>query len=140
MRSVYLLMAMIAALAVPAGAAMAAPKTPAPKAAAPKVPPTPPQLIARLDGLIATVDKGNVLIQARGAVNSGGWRQGKLRPLKGDAHTIVVEFVAVPPAPTQAVIEGLLPIHAATTVRLRKGVVAVRVMSGSNEITTEILK
>ena len=130
MRSVCLLMAMLTLLALPAGAAPPAPKAP----------PNPPQLIARLDGLIATADKGNVLIQARGAVTSGGWRQARLRPLKGDAKTIVVEFVATPPLSTQAVIEGLLPVHASTTLRLRRGVVAVRVMSGSNEITTEILK
>ena len=42
------------------------------------------------------------MIQARGAVGSGGWRAARLRPLKAgpaDAHTIVVEFVAIPPAP-----------------------------------------
>ena len=102
-----------------------------------------PRLIARIDNLIATADGGSVLIQARGAVDSGGWRQGRLRAVKSsaaDAHTIVVEFVAVPPAPTQAVIEGLLPIHAATRLPMRRGVVSVRVISGSNEITTQILK
>lgn len=116
---------MIATLALPAGAA-----TPAP----------PPELITHIDSVIATMDSGNVLIQARGAVGSGGWRQGRLRPAKGDANTIVVEFVALPPTSGRAVIEGLLPIHAATTLRWRRGVVAVRVISGSNEITTEILK
>jgi hypothetical protein len=127
MRSFFPAMAMVATLALPAGAQ-------------PASRPNPPQLIARVDSLIATVDRGNVLIQARGAVDSGGWRQGRLRPVKGDSHTIVVEFVATPPDGNRAVIEGLLPIHAATTLGLRRGVVAVRVISGSNEITTEILK
>ena len=125
MRSVCFPLAIIAVLALPAGAAPVAP---------------PMQLIAHIDSVIATMDSGNVLIQARGAVNSGGWRQRRLRPLKGDAHTFVMEFVATPPASTRTVIEGLLPIHAAATLRMRRGVVAVRVVSDSNEITTEILK
>jgi len=116
---------------------------PASAGAAEKPTPIPPRPIARIDSLIATLSKGDVMIQAMGAVDSGGWRQGRLHPVKGaatDARTIVVEFVATPPAPTQAVIEGLLPIAAATTLHMRRGVVSVRVMSGSNEITTQILK
>ena len=111
--------------------------------AAEKPPVTPPKLVSRIDGLFATAVKGNVVIQAKGAVESGGWRGAKLRPVKsgaGDAHTIVVEFVATPPPPTRAVIVGLLPVAANAIVRMRKGVVSVRVVSGSNEITTQILK
>jgi hypothetical protein len=83
------------------------------------------------------------VIQVKGAVEGGGWRGAKLRPVKSgaaDTHTIVVEFVATPPPPTRAVIFGLLPVAANTTVRVRKGVVSVRVVSNSNEITTQILK
>jgi hypothetical protein len=115
----------------------------APLRAAEKLPPVQPRLVARIDGLIATAAKGIVVIQARGAVSSGGWRAAKLRPLKsspGDAHTIVVEFVAVPPSPNQAVIEGLLPIAANATLPIRRGIFSVRAVSGSNEITTQILK
>jgi hypothetical protein len=115
----------------------------APAGAAEKPTPIPPKPISRIDGLFATLSKGDVVIQAKGAVDSGGWRQARLRPVKStaaDAHTIVVEFVATPPAPTQAVIQGLLPITAATTLHMRRGVVSVRVTSGSNEITTQILK
>ena len=115
----------------------------APLQAAEKPPVAQPRLVARIDGLIAIAAKGHVVIQARGAVGSGGWREARLRPLKtgpGDAHTIVAEFVANPPAPSQAVIEGLLPIAANATLKLRPGVFSVRVVSGSNEITTQILK
>jgi hypothetical protein len=114
-----------------------------PLQAAEKPPVAQPRLIARIDGLIAIAAKGHVVIQARGAVGSGGWREARLRPLKtgpGDAHTIVAEFVANPPAPSRAVIEGLLPIAANATLKLRPGVFSVRVVSGSNEITTQILK
>jgi len=130
MRRFCLSIAIIGLLAVPAGAAE-------------KLAPIPPRPIARIDSLFATLSKGDVMIQAKGAVDSGGWRQGRLRPVKStaaDAHTIVAEFVAIPPAPTEAVIEGLLPIAAATTLHMRRGVVSVRVTSGSNEITTQILK
>jgi hypothetical protein len=76
-------------------------------------------------------------------VGSGGWRGAVLKPVKsgpGEQHTIVVQFVAVPPPPNRAVIMGLIPIAASTTVRLRRGIVSVRAISGSNEITTQILK
>jgi hypothetical protein len=115
----------------------------APLQAAEKPPAAQLRLVARIDGLIATAAKGHVVIEARGAVGSGGWRAARLRPLKagpGDAHTIVVEFVANPPSPGQAVIEGLLPIAANAILPLRRGVFSVRVVSGSNEITTQILK
>jgi hypothetical protein len=114
-----------------------------PLKAAEKPPVVPPRLIARIDGLIATATNGKVVIQARGAVGSGGWRAAKLRTLKtipADAHTIVVEFVAVPPSPNQAVIAGLLPIAANATLPMRRGLFSVRAVSGSNEITTQILK
>jgi hypothetical protein len=148
MRRICLLLAAIALLAGPAEAATPAPPKPAaqkqvakPKAVAPAKPVVPQRLVARIDALIATEDKNNVLIQARGAVASGGWRQARLRAVKADdPHTIVVEFVATPPGENQAVIEGLLPIHASTSIRLRRGVVSVRVISSSNEITSQILK
>jgi hypothetical protein len=130
MRWVCIPIALIGFLTTPAGAAE-------------KPTPIPPRPIARIDSLMATLTKDAVVIQAKGAVDSGGWRQGRLRPVKStpaDAHTIVVEFVATPPAPTQAVVEGLLPIAAAATLHMRRGVVSVRVMSGSNEITTQILR
>ena len=131
MRRAYLLLVMTGALAFAASAAE-------------KPPVTPPQLVARIDGLFATLTGGKVVIQAKGAVASGGWRGAKLLPVKSgpaDARTIsVVEFVATPPAQTRAVIMGLLPVAANITIRMRKGVVSVRVISGSNEITTQILK
>jgi hypothetical protein len=100
--------------------------------------------VARIDGLIATAKGGNIVIQARGAVTGGGWKRVALKPVKtslpGDAHTIVLEFVAQPPASNQAVVPGLLPVSATITVRNRKGIVSVRAISAINEITTQILK
>jgi hypothetical protein len=133
MRRAFLPIAIVSVLAAPGGPVRAAEK--------PAV--LPPRLIARIDGLFATAKKGIVVIQAKGAVESGGWRGAKLRAVKSgpvDAHTIVVEFVATPPPPNRVVITGLLPVAANTSVRMRKGIVSVRVVSGSNEITTQILK
>jgi hypothetical protein len=100
--------------------------------------------VARIDGLIASAKGGSIIVQARGAVTGGGWKHAALKPVKpslpGDAHTIVLAFVAQPPASNQAVIPGLLPVTAAITVKTRKGVVSVRVTSAANEITTQILK
>jgi hypothetical protein len=127
MRGALVLMAMLVALPV--------------QAATPAAPDKP---VARIDGLIATAKGGNIVIQARGAVTGGGWKKPALRPVKsalpGDAHTIVVEFVAQPPPSNQAVIPGLMPVTATATVRSRKGIISVRAVSGANEITTQILK
>lgn len=127
MRGILVLMAMLAALPV--------------RAAAPVLTDKP---VARIDGLIAAIKGRNVVIQARGAVTGGGWKKPALRPVKstlpGDAHTIVVEFVAQPPPSNLAVIPGLMPVTATVTVRSRKGIISVRAVSAVNEITTQILK
>jgi len=127
MRGTLLLMAMLAALPV--------------QAASPVISDKP---VARIDGLIATAKGNTIVIQARGAVTGGGWKKPSLRTVKstlpGDARTIVVEFVAQPPPSNQAVIPGLMPVTATTTVRSRKGIISVRAVSAVNEITTQILK
>jgi hypothetical protein len=100
--------------------------------------------VARIDSLIATSQNGHIVIQAKGAVTGGGWTHIMLKPIKppppADAHTTVVEFVGVPPAPNEAVIQGLLPVAANLTLKSRKGIIAVRAISAANEITTQILK
>ena len=100
--------------------------------------------VARIDSLIATVKGGKITIQARGAVMGGGWKHVALKPAKptlpGDAHTIVLEFVAQPPLSNEAAIPGLLPVTATITLKARKGVISVRAVSAINEITTQILK
>lgn len=103
--------------------------------------PPAPQPVVRIDSLIATEANGVLVIQAKGAVGSGGWRGAMLKQVKSpDAHIVVVQFLATPPLPGKAVIPGLLPVSASTTIRIRGGIVTVRALSGSNEITTEILK
>ncbi len=83
-------------------------------------------------------------VQAKGAVPGGGWKHAALKPSKsaapGDAHVLVLDFVAEPPQPGDAVIPGLLPVSAAITLKARKGTVSVRAVSAANEITTQILR
>ncbi|HKD46370.1 MAG TPA: hypothetical protein VKB67_01670 [Rhizomicrobium sp.] len=127
MRGVSFLMAVLLALPLPAMAAIA-----------------PGQLVSRVDSVIATEKGGRLTVQAKGAVTSGGWKRAALKPVKSvtaaDAHVLVLNFVAEPPQPTDAVIPGLLPVAAAISLKTRKGIVSVRAVSGSNEITTQILK
>jgi len=127
MRSAILLTAMLVALPAQAAVPVVADKP-----------------VARIDSLLATARSGRIVIQARGAVMGGGWKHAALKPVKssqpGDAHTIVLEFVAQPPPSNQAVIPGLLPVTATLTLKTRKGVVSVRAISAVNEITTQILK
>jgi hypothetical protein len=108
------------------------------------VPVSPDKPIARIDSLIATARGGQIHIQARGAVTSGGWKYATLKAMKpslpADAHTIVLAFVAQPPPSNQAVIPGLLPVAATIALKTRKGMISVRVLSAANEITTQILK
>jgi hypothetical protein len=101
-----------------------------------------PKLVYKVDSVIATLSRGLLSIQVKGAVPSGGWKAAKLRLVHSpaDPHTIVVDFLAVPPPPDAAVIKGQLPVSANTVVPMRRGVVTVRAVSDANEMTTQILK
>ncbi len=121
-RTTFVIFALLAA-AVPARAANPAPK-----------------LVYKIDSVIATVARGHVTIQVKGAVRSGGWKAPRLKLMRSDPHSIVVSFLASPPRPGAPVIQGLLPISANLVAPMRKGVVSVRAVSDANEMTTQILK
>jgi hypothetical protein len=127
MRRVSLLVAVLLALSIPAFAAIGADKP-----------------VSRIDSLIATEKGGRLTVQAKGAVPGGGWKHAALKRSKStapaDAHVLVLDFVAEPPQPSDAVIPGLMPVSAAVTVKARKGTVSVRAVSASNEVTTQILR
>jgi hypothetical protein len=130
MRGVSFLMAAVLALPAPALAAI-----PAAQAEKP---------VSRIDSLIATEKDGRLTVQAKGAVMGGGWKHAALKPARStapaDAHVLILNFVAEPPDPGQAVIPGLLPVSAAISLKARKGIVSVRAVSASNEVTTQILR
>ena len=94
--------------------------------------------VYKVDSLIATNKGGAITIQAKGAVQTGGWKNPRLHVLHSDAHAVTVEFVAVAPPAGMTVIEALVPIEAAIKVKGRAA--AVRVLADANEMTAQILK
>src|SRR3954471_6150267 len=96
--------------------------------------------VYRLDSVIATAVPGGIAIQASGAVPGGGWRHVRLKLSHSDAHTLVVEFLAQPPASGSAVITGLLPVSAHVTVKGGHGVTSVRAIADANEVTAQVLR
>lgn len=96
--------------------------------------------VHRIDSLVATRKKGAILVEAKGAVETGGWKNARLHVLHSDAHGVIVEFVASPPPPGMTVIEALVPVAATATIRARGPVPSVRVLADANEMTAQILK
>ena len=94
--------------------------------------------VYKIDSLIATARGGMVTIQAKGAVQSGGWKKPKLHVLHVDAHAVTVEFVAAPPPAGMTVIEAVVPVEATAKVRGKSA--SVRVLADANEMTAQILK
>jgi hypothetical protein len=68
--------------------------------------------VFRIDSLIATQKGGEVTLQTKGAVQTGGWSKPRLHVIHSDGHVMTVEFVATPPPPEMTVIEGLVPVTA----------------------------
>ena len=96
--------------------------------------------IYKVDSVVATV-KGRVLvIEAKGAVRSGGWRDGRLHRIHAsEPGTVAVEFVATPPSPDMTVIEGLVPISASLKLPAGRKLATVRAVAEANEVTSQIL-
>ena len=109
----------------------AAPALAGPKAAAERV--------YKVDSVTATAKGNSITIQAKGAVNSGGWTQARLRLVHNDGRTLTLELLAVPPPSDMTVIEVLVPVKAGTEVRVKPGIATVKVQAEANEITTQIL-
>ncbi|HVT24746.1 MAG TPA: hypothetical protein VHD95_08980 [Rhizomicrobium sp.] len=99
-----------------------------------------PEPIYKVDSVVTTNEEGKLVVTARGAVNSGGWTNPRLRPKASkDAHVMAFEFVAIPPPPDAAVIEALVPIEA-KTIAPRPGarISEIRVDAESNDADVRI--
>ncbi len=94
--------------------------------------------VLRIDSLTASQKDGAILVQAKGAVATGGWSKPHLHLLHGDGHSVSLEFLAAPPPPGMTVIDGLVPITATLSVKGRA--VSVHVEADENEITSQVLK
>jgi hypothetical protein len=96
--------------------------------------------VYKVDSVIATRHGTNLLVQVKGAVETGGWRKPRLRVLPHpEGHTLVVEFLAQPPPPAAMVIQALVPISASVHIRTRPHISSVRAEAEANEVTAQIL-
>ena len=100
-----------------------------------------PQLIVRVDSVIAKIVNHHLVVQAKGAVNTGGWTRPRLHltPHVAEAPDEVIEFQASPPLDNAVVIQALLPIETTAVFPLpRYGTVRVKVTSQSNAVSAPI--
>ena len=93
----------------------------------------------RIDSLIASQKGDAVIIQAKGAVQTGGWKAPRLHVIHSDKTAVTVEFLATPPPAGMTVIEALVPVEAQVRLKLKTRAPAVRVLADANEMTAQLL-
>jgi hypothetical protein len=93
--------------------------------------------VFRIDSLIATQKNGIILLQAKGAVETGGWTKPRLHVVHGDGRIITVEFLATAPPPGMTVIDALVPVTA--SVEMKGRATSVHVLADENEMTSQVL-
>ena len=93
--------------------------------------------VLRIDSLLASQKHGVILLQAKGAVQSGGWTKPRLHVTHGDGHTLTVEFLATVPPPGMTVIDALVPVTASLEIKGRAA--SVHVLADENEMTSQVL-
>ena len=94
--------------------------------------------VFRIDSLIATQKDGMILLQAKGAVPTGGWTKPRLHLIHGDGHTLTVEFLATQPPPGMTVIDAVVPVTASVEVKAKA--TSVHVLADENEMTSQVLR
>ena len=96
-------------------------------------------LIYKIDRVSVSIEGRKMIVQASGAVKSGGWENPRLRIKAGhvaESDTLVIEFLATPPAKDAAVIQALLPVSAMLTAPLAPyGTTQVEVVGETNSVT-----
>jgi hypothetical protein len=94
--------------------------------------------VFRIDSLIATQKNGMILLQAKGAVPSGGWTKPRLHVMHADGHTLTVEFLANAPPPGMTVIDVVVGVEA--TAEIKGRATSVHVLADENEMTSQVLR
>jgi hypothetical protein len=94
--------------------------------------------VFRIDSLIATQKGGQITLQAKGAVQRGGWSKPRLHLVRNEGRVMTVEFLATPPPPEMTVIDGLVPVTA--TAQFRGHAELVHVEADANEMTSQVLR
>jgi hypothetical protein len=99
-------------------------------------------LVLKVDRVTAAIIRNHLVVNASGAVNSGGWTSPRLHMKEvhiPESDTEVIEFLATPPTSDTVVIQALLPIQTTATFPLpRYGAVQVTVVAQSNSVTAPI--
>ncbi|HEY0301495.1 MAG TPA: hypothetical protein VGC36_09195 [Rhizomicrobium sp.] len=97
--------------------------------------------VYRVDSVVARIVKNHLVVQAKGAVTSGGWTRPRLHlePHVAEAPDQVISFQASPPLGNAVVIQALLPIETTAVFLLpRYGTVRVKVTAETNSVTAPI--
>jgi hypothetical protein len=100
-----------------------------------------PKLIYRIDKVSAAIIKNRLVVNASGAVTTGGWTAPRLHllPHKPEDNTETVEFRAQPPVDQGVVIQALLPIQTTAVFPLpHYGVTQVKVVGETNAVMAPI--
>jgi hypothetical protein len=96
-----------------------------------------PKLILKVDKATAAIIRGRLVVNASGAVTSGGWTAPRLHllPHKPEDNTETIEFQAQPPLDQAVVIQALLPITTTAVFSLpHYGVTQIKVMAETNAV------
>lgn len=97
------------------------------------------QLIYKVDHVSVSIEGHKMIVSADGAVRSGGWENPKLHVKEvrtPESDTLVIEFLATPPAKDAAVIQALLPVSATLTTALPPyGTTQIKVEAETNSVT-----
>lgn len=99
-------------------------------------------LVLRVDQATAVLDGPNLIVHVKGAVRSGGWEHPRLvvRRGSGEKSDLEVQFLATPPGNSSAVVQSVLPMNVSLKTRApRKSITAVKVVSETNTVTTQII-
>ncbi len=106
-----------------------------------------PKPVFRVDSASAAAQPGSpnrLVIQAQGAVRSGGWENARLRVKEipsNKPNTLIIVFVAIPPKPSEMVVQSVLPVQATVTVPMPKAsITEVQIAGETNTITAKILR
>lgn len=103
----------------------------------------PAKLVYRVDEATAEISGRHLVIIAKGAARTGGWTKPKLVVLEHsapEAHEMLVDFVATPPADGAAVAQSIVPLQIKLKTRLpRYAVTEVKVVSETNTVTAQIV-
>jgi len=105
------------------------------------------QPVFKVDSVTVSIAKdqpNKLIINAKGAVRTGGWEKPRLKVKEvsiPESDTMVVVFVAIPPAPKATVVQAILPVQATVIVTMPKSpVTKIKVAGETNSVSAKIVR